>query len=320
MRVLIVDDSAFARGRIARLITAAGHEALQAAGGQHALQLVAESLPDAVTVDLLMPEMDGLELITRLHAAHPSLPLIAVSADIQEATQREVLAAGARAFVSKAGRMAVLIEILAALPGAGAGTFVLTLLQQDAFTEMMNQAMGQAANALASLLERRVLLTAPKTEIMPIAALTEFLERRMSAVDASIRQRFQGPINGDAALLFPTGHAEILVRLVLESTELPGFSEIERAALAEIGNIVLNATLSRLGDQLGTRLNIGLPAVNINLAIPALLAMLRVAHGEADHAIVLLSRLTVGEVHLVAYLILLLPEADIRRLLASLGL
>ncbi len=320
MRVLIVDDSAFARGRIARLITAAGHEALQAAGGQQALQLVAESPPDAVTVDLLMPEMDGLELITRLHAAHPALPVIAVSADIQEATQREVLAAGARAFVSKAGRMAVLIEILAALPGAGAGTFVLTLLQQDAFTEMMNQAMGQAANALASLLERRVLLTAPKTEIMPIAALTEFLERRMSAVDASIRQRFQGQVGGDAALLFPTGHAEILVRLVLENTELPGFSEIERAALAEIGNIVLNATISRLGDQLGTRLNIGLPAVNINLPIPALLAMLRVAHGEADQAIVLLSRLTVGEVHLVAYLIILLPEADIRRLLASLGL
>jgi CheY-like chemotaxis protein len=320
MRILIVDDSAFARGRIARVLTAAGHEAIQATGGQHALRLIAETLPDAVTVDLLMPEMDGLDLITRLHAAHPSLPLIVVSADIQEATQREVLAAGAYAFVSKAGRIAVLLDLLAELPGASAETFVLTLLQQDAFTELINQAMGQAANALASLLERRVILTVPQTEIMPIAALTEFLERRMSAVDANIRQRFLGPINGDAVLLFPTGHAEILVQLVLENTELPGFSEIERTVLAEIGNVVLNATISRLGDQLGVRLNIGLPVVNTHLALPALVTMLRVAHGGADHAIVLLSRLTVGQVRLVAYLVILLPEADIRRLLASLGL
>lgn len=322
MRILIVDDSAFARERIARLVTAAGYEATQATGGQHALQLAAEALPDAVTADLLMPDMDGIELIRRLHAAYPNLPVIAVSADIQEATRRETLAAGAVAFVSKSGRMAALLDILATLPGASAEAFVLTLLQQDAFTEMMNIAMGQAASALASLLERRVLLTAPKTEIMPITMLRDFLERRMSAVGASIRQRFQGQLTGDAALLFPTDHAEILVRAVVDNAGLPGFSEIERSVLAEIGNVVLNATLSHLGDQLGVRLAIGLPTVNVSLPIAALVDTLRAAPAgvERDHVVVLLSRLTVGEVNLVVYLIILLPEAEIRRLLASLGL
>ncbi|MGC8780428.1 MAG: response regulator, partial [Anaerolineae bacterium] len=71
MRILIVDDSAFARERIARLVAAAGLEALQAANGREALRLVAETRPDAVTVDLLMPTMDGIQLIERLHAAHP---------------------------------------------------------------------------------------------------------------------------------------------------------------------------------------------------------------------------------------------------------
>jgi len=62
MRVLVVDDSAFARGRIVRLVAAAGGEAIQAASGRHALQLAAETRLDAATVDLLMLDMDGLEL------------------------------------------------------------------------------------------------------------------------------------------------------------------------------------------------------------------------------------------------------------------
>lgn len=318
MRVLIVDDSAFARNRIARLIVAAGYEAVQATGGQHALQLVAQALPDAVTVDLLMPDMDGMELIRRLHAAHPGLPLIAVSADIQEATRREALAAGARAFVSKSGRLTPLLEALAELAAGAQPGLALTLLQQDAFTEMMNTAMGQAANALASLLERRVLLTTPKIEVMQAEMLREFLERRISAASVCVRQRFQGQLAGDAALIFPSGHAEILMHVVLDQTETIGFSEVELAVLAEISNVVLNAAIARLGDQLGARLAIGLPAVKTHLTLPMLMEALRSGQSAADHAVVLLSRLTVGEVHLVVYLVILLPYPEIRRLLASL--
>jgi len=321
MRVLIVDDSAFARERIARLVTAAGHEAIQAAGGAQALQLAAEMPPDAVTVDLLMPDMDGVELIRRLRAAYPDLPLIVVSADIQEATRREVRAAGATAFVSKSGRLMPLLEILEGLPNVQKPSFVLTLLEQDAFTEMMNLAMGQAANALASLLERRVLLTAPKVEIMRLSALRVFLERNIPAIAAYIRQHFQGQLTGDAALLLPAGHADLLVRAAINSIELSmsGLTGIELSALAEIGNVVLNAAIARLGDQLGARLAIGQPTVRINLSAQMFVEDLSIGPVNADHAIILLNRLTIGDVSIMCYLIIALSEADIRRLLASLG-
>ncbi len=318
MRILIVDDSAFARLRLRRLLSAAGHTVSEASDGAQALQLVAATPFDAVTVDLLMPGMDGLELLGRLRAAHPQLPIIVVSADIQEETRRQVLAAGATAFISKSSQMKALLDMLSVLPVTGEERFVWTLLQQDAFTEMMNLAMGQAANALASLLERRVLLTAPKTEIMPVSGLREFLERRLSVAGACIREHFRGEISGDAALIFPAGHAEILLHTVLDQLEVPGLSEIERATLAEIGNVVLNAAIARLGDQLGVRLTMELPTVNTNLPVPALTDMLRASPAAMNHAIVLLSRLAVGEVHLLVYLIILLPEAHIRRLLASL--
>lgn len=321
MRVLIVDDSAFARERIVQLTTAAGHEAFQAAHGQEALRLISEIRPDAVTVDLLMPGMDGIELIEKLHAAYPSLPVIVVSADVQDATRRQVLAAGAVAFVSKAGRLTELLNVLEALPAARTQTFILDLLQRDAFTEMMNLAMGQAANALASLLERRVLLTVPKVEIMRVTALRVFLEQRLAVVDACVRQHFQGGLTGSAILLFPAGHAELVVRSALNSDSSTGirFAEIEISVLAEVGNVVLNAAIAQLGDQLGERLAIGLPTVQINLPVAAFVESLRIGpNNNVHHAIILLSRLTVGEVNLVCYLILLLPEAGVRRLLDSL--
>jgi chemotaxis protein CheC len=183
---------------------------------------------------------------------------------------------------------------------------------------MMNTAMGQAANAMSSLLERRVLLTVPKVEIMQAATLREFLERRISAAGACIRQPFQGQLVGDAALIFPIGHAEILMHVVLDQPEQTSFSEVERAVLAEIGNVVLNAAIARLGDQLDARLAIGMPTVTTHLSLAMLLDALRAAPAPADHAIVLLSRLAVGEVHLVVYLIIQLPQPAIRRLLASL--
>lgn len=185
---------------------------------------------------------------------------------------------------------------------------------------MMNLAMGRAANALASLLERRVLLTVPKVEIMRVTALRIFLEQRLAVVGACVRQHFQGGLTGSAILLFPAGHAELVVRSAL-NTDSPtgiGFAEIEISVLAEVGNVVLNAAISQLGDQLGERLAIGLPTVQINLPVAAFVESLRIGPNNAHHAIILLSRLTVGEVNLVCYLILLLPEAGVRRLLDSL--
>ncbi|MGC8779987.1 MAG: hypothetical protein ACP5UQ_03890, partial [Anaerolineae bacterium] len=179
---------------------------------------------------------------------------------------------------------------------------------------------GQAANALASLLERRVLLTVPRVEIMRITALRVFLEQRLSTVGAYVRQHFQGELTGDAILLFPAGHAELLTRAAMNSagpTDI-GLSEVEVGVLAEVGNVVLNAAIARLGDQIGERLAIGLPTVHLNLPVAAFVGNLRAGLNNIDHAIILLSRLTVGEVNLVCYLIILLPEAGVHRLLDSL--
>lgn len=319
MKVLIVDDSDYARRRIGKVLREGGHEIVEAENGEQALGLVEETKPHAVTVDLLMPGMDGIELIGRLRARWPELPIIALSADVQQATRQEVMAAGASGFVAKTA----LDEILPALMAATSREKippVMSASQKDAFTEVMNVAMGQAAEALSVLLARRVLLKVPEVELMTASGLTDFLRNELIQVGISVRQQFSGCLDGTAAMVFSTPHAIHLVRSLLDiQLELSRLSAAEQSALTEMGNIVLNAAIAVLADQCDERIRVSLPDIAINRNGIATARELINSVAGADNAIVLVSRLTIGETEMISYLILLLPEADVKRLLARIA-
>jgi len=74
--ILLVDDEEGYRELIARLLTKAGYEVLQAADGLQALSLLEESKVDLVISDILMPALNGYALVARLRAKWPAMPVI----------------------------------------------------------------------------------------------------------------------------------------------------------------------------------------------------------------------------------------------------
>ena len=78
-RVLVVDDDPKVNDLLARLLRRLGHEVLEATNGIQAMQLVAEEGPDLVITDILMPEMDGFEVIRSLRAQGIDTPVVAMS-------------------------------------------------------------------------------------------------------------------------------------------------------------------------------------------------------------------------------------------------
>jgi len=319
-RILIVDDSAFARSRLAQVLRKAGHQVAEADGGAAALALMEEFRPDLVTVDLLMPEMDGMELIGRLKERWPQIPVVAVSADVQRSSQEEALAAGALAFFSKTGRPEELLDLIKTIKEESPSR-LLSLMQQDAFTEIINLAMGQAAAALSSLMDKPVRLKVPQMEVMEVEALEGYLDGMIPAVGAVILQRFSGALNGSGSLVLPQDHALTLVRLLLGTQkDLGRLSSAEQTVLAEVGNIVLNSALAVLGDRMEGRLNISLPLVFLTLNSRSLTEMILRQTKDSEQAIVLLSRLTIGHIDLLCYLILVLPRKQLQVLLYKMGL
>ena len=74
--ILLVDDEEGYRELIARVLTKAGYEVLQAADGMEALSLLEKSNIDLVISDILMPILNGYALVARLRAKWPDMPVI----------------------------------------------------------------------------------------------------------------------------------------------------------------------------------------------------------------------------------------------------
>lgn len=100
--VLIVDDSATDR-RLARGLLEMQPDVtvLQAAHGREALEQMELNLPDVVVTDLQMPELDGLELVQRVHQEYPLIPVILMTAQGSEEIAVQALHAGAASYVPK---------------------------------------------------------------------------------------------------------------------------------------------------------------------------------------------------------------------------
>jgi two-component system chemotaxis response regulator CheY len=101
-RVLIVDDAAFMRKVLADALAEGGHEVVgEAADGNEAVELYRELRPDVTTLDITMPEKDGMAALREILGLDPAARVIMCSALGQESKVLESIKAGARDFVVK---------------------------------------------------------------------------------------------------------------------------------------------------------------------------------------------------------------------------
>jgi two-component system chemotaxis response regulator CheY len=101
-RVLIVDDAAFMRKLLTDALTSGGHEvAGEAANGNEAVARFQQIKPDLTTLDITMPEKDGLTALAEIMAIDPSAKVVMCSALGQESKVLEAVKLGAKDFVVK---------------------------------------------------------------------------------------------------------------------------------------------------------------------------------------------------------------------------
>ena len=101
-RVLVVDDAAFMRKMVSDALAKGGHEIVGEAGnGIEALSQFQALKPDLMTLDITMPEKDGLAALADIMAADPSAKVVMCSALGQESKVLESIKLGAKDFVVK---------------------------------------------------------------------------------------------------------------------------------------------------------------------------------------------------------------------------
>lgn len=102
-KILIIDDDESNRKLLEVLVQADGHSAISAAGGEVGIALANAERPDVILLDLMMPGLDGFEVVRRLknNAATASLPIVVVTALYDVASRQRIATWGADEVIMK---------------------------------------------------------------------------------------------------------------------------------------------------------------------------------------------------------------------------
>ena len=101
-KILIVDDATFMRTLLKDILSKGNYDVVgEATNGVEAVSLYSELGPDLVTMDITMPEKNGLEALQEIMSSHPNAKIIMCSAMGQQAMVLEAIKSGAKDFVVK---------------------------------------------------------------------------------------------------------------------------------------------------------------------------------------------------------------------------
>jgi chemotaxis protein CheC len=144
----------------------------------------------------------------------------------------------------------------------GSDASLLSELQLDAFTELVNIGVSRAAHSLREMVGAQVHLSVPTVALVGRARAVEILAERELKNLVAVHQVFEGEITGRALLIFPETKSLELVRAITGGDlPLEDIIELEQEALAETGNILLNSCLATIANMLHRSLKISLPEV-----------------------------------------------------------
>jgi two-component system, chemotaxis family, chemotaxis protein CheY len=112
-RIMVVDDSFYMRTILKNMLSDAGFNVVgEAPDGKTAISLAKESNPDLITLDLILPDNTGLDVLKSIKQDNPNIKVVIVSAVGQEAIVKEALDQGAEAYIVKPFAEEKVIEII----------------------------------------------------------------------------------------------------------------------------------------------------------------------------------------------------------------
>ena len=187
-------------------------------------------------------------------------------------------------------------------------------MQRDVLGELFNLGVGRAANSLSLIVGEEVELSAPSVSLVQPGEVSQALlgselrELSMVTID------FAGPFDAQTMLLFPERNALAIVSQMLDPNMTPEeMSEFEQEAMCEVGNIILNACISALADELAIEFEGGLPEHHFSDS-----ESLPLFGGARDQLVLLLQiKLRLRQESMEGHLLFLLSVSSMQALLES---
>jgi two-component system, chemotaxis family, protein-glutamate methylesterase/glutaminase len=356
VRVLIVDDSAYVRKVVKQMLSRSPFvEVVGAASdGKEALELVEQLQPDVVTLNLIMPRMDGVTFLREQMARRP-LPVVVVSITSENGElMLQALEAGAIDMVQKPTALATekvfeMGDELIAKVKAAAGAR-LTSLTPKSSPNVLSPSMPQCRTGAVDVVVIGVSTGGPQALKflipqlpanlgVPVAMVlhmplghTELYARSLNEISRlEVAEAHEGDLlRPGIALLAPAGRHlsfqrkadgyEAAVNLAKVLTGVQGpierFGASSKEVLSEVGNILLNSCLGMFGDLLHVRFSFTVPRLHLE-ALSVLLSSLVIGKDELHYALLIGAQFHLQLKEVSGCLVIVLGIASLGQLMQS---
>ena len=191
--------------------------------------------------------------------------------------------------------------------------------QIDVIREIGNIGAGNATTALSKMLNCKVDMLVPKVKLLGFTEIANCLgseEKIMASVYVNIR----GDINGGIMFLQDTSSANNIIRRILGQEVKNGFdyTDIQRSALKEVGNIISASYLNSLSKMTGLKIRTSVPALSVDM-IGAMLSVPAIEFGKVSDNIVLIESKFTNELEVDGYFVLFPEVESFEKILGALG-
>ncbi len=163
----------------------------------------------------------------------------------------------------------------------------LEMVQQDAFSEVINVGIGRAGSMLSDLVAQRIELHVPEIRVCTIDELEELLAVNGELLDTSIYQDFRGPLNGRAILGFPRDSGLKLGQILAGLDETPDELDVDLSGiLVEVGNIVMNGVLGSIANMFESQLSYTVPELSVTEGVMQLAQVNWLSRSEIEQTVI----------------------------------
>lgn len=175
-RVLVIDDETDFTALVANMLATAGYEVLEASGGQAGIQMALTYKPDIILCDVMMPDMNGFEVLERLHFYPPlrTVPFVFLTAMHERAYQRKGMTLGADDYLTKPFTLDELLE-----------TIEVRLRKQDAFLNEAEARLDETKKNLVRLVAHEL-----RTPLVPLKLISDVISSQLGTVPPDQMESF----------------------------------------------------------------------------------------------------------------------------------
>jgi len=248
-KVLVVDDAQFIRDLLRDMLKGAGYEVLEASNGKEALIKYSQAKPDLVTLDIMMPEMDGIETLKAIKNIDPTASIVMVTSLEQKSKIGDSILSGTKGFITKPFKKA---DVLGVVDKVLSGTPFSYKVERIRI--VFNKAVNDAVMAIQEILKNKADVSVKNIAILHKSKLAKM---QLSQENFVITFAIHGESEGRVVILLKFTDAKELIAMMSNVEKVESIGRNEQAALNELFQIAAGKIVNVIENFTKQSTNLG---------------------------------------------------------------